>query len=239
MDALLIALQFLTRIPLRFDIAYSDRAAGRSVLCYPAVGLLLGVAFCGLASALAGSPASLVAALLLTAWVWLTGGLHLDGLADCADAWIGGAGDAQRSLRIMKDPASGPIAVAVLVLVLLLKWNALSVLLEGQRLAPLLAAPMLGRCAILALMLSMPYVSPNGLANKLLAHLPRKAAQIVAVAACLLAWPLAGWPALVAACAVCWLVRRIALDRLGGATGDVYGAAVELTETAVLTAAAL
>jgi len=62
---------------------------GRSLLFYPLVGLLFGLLLWGLNLALAGAPLLLHAALLLTAWVLLSGGLHLDGLADSADAWLG------------------------------------------------------------------------------------------------------------------------------------------------------
>lgn len=82
---------------------------------------------------------------LQAVWVGLSGGLHLDGLADTADAWIGGHADRQRTLEIMKDPRSGPIAVVVLLLVLLLKFAALVVLLGQGAWAGLLLAPWLGR----------------------------------------------------------------------------------------------
>lgn len=239
MDALLIALQFLTRIPLPVSFAYHDQALGRSPLFYPLVGLLLGVLLAGLALLLQNSPTALAAALVLAAWVLLTGGLHLDGLADCADAWVGGHGDRQRSLHIMKDPASGPIAVAVLILVLLVKWAALSALLDAQRWLPILIIPLLGRSAILLLMLTTPYVSPKGLAETLLQHLPIESARIVLAVALLPALLTLGWTTLLAVGLMVLVIRQAAIARLGGATGDVYGAAVELSETAALLAVAL
>lgn len=239
MDALLIALQFLTRIPLPFAFSYNDRALGRSPLFYPLVGLLLGAVLFGLALLFYGSPTALAAALLLMAWVLLTGGLHLDGLADCADAWVGGHGDRQRSLQIMKDPASGPIAVAVMLLVLLVKWSALNALLGEQRLLPILMAPLLGRSAILMLMLSTPYVSPKGLAEILLQHLPTATARIVLAIALLPALLALGWATVLAVGLMVLAIRKAAIDRLGGATGDVYGAAVELGEAVALVAVAL
>lgn len=239
MDALLIALQFLTRIPLPFSFVYHDQALGRSPLFYPLVGLSLGALLVGLALLLQGSSAALAAALVLSVWVLSTGGLHLDGLADCADAWVGGYGDRQRSLQIMKDPAAGPIAVVVLVLVLLLKWSALTVLLDAQRWLPLLIAPLLGRSAILLLMLTTPYVSRKGLAETLLQHLPFAAARIVLAGALLLALLTIGWPSLLAVVLTVMVIRQLAIARLGGATGDVYGAAVELSEAAALLAVAL
>jgi adenosylcobinamide-GDP ribazoletransferase len=99
---------------------------------------------------LASYSISTQAVLVLMLWVAITGGLHLDGLADCADAWVGGFGNRQRSLAIMKDPAAGPIAV--LVLLLLLKWSLISSIIEKQALSVLLLTPLLGRLAILMLM---------------------------------------------------------------------------------------
>ncbi|MBS4050671.1 MAG: adenosylcobinamide-GDP ribazoletransferase [Methylomonas sp.] len=239
MESLLIALQFLTRIPVDFQLTANDAALGRSVLYYPLVGFLIGVLLSFLALVLSGAPDMVAAAVVLSAWVLLTGGLHLDGLADCADAWAGGLGDEQRSLRIMKDPAAGPIAVLVLLLVMLVKFTALFVLIQQNDLIPLMLAPLLGRCAILLLMLSTPYVSPKGMAEKLLANLPFGEARTVVVISLAFAGLFMGWANVLLACGLLFWVRYAALTRLGGATGDVYGAAVELIETAGLLAVVL
>ena len=114
-----IALQFLSSLPIRLSGMPAPQELGRSLLCYPLVGALFGLLLWGLNGLLGNAPLMLHAALLLTAWVLLSGGLHLDGLADSADAWLGGFGDRERTLSIMKDPRSGPIAVVTLVLVML------------------------------------------------------------------------------------------------------------------------
>ncbi|MCQ8119639.1 adenosylcobinamide-GDP ribazoletransferase [Methylomonas rosea] len=239
MDAFLVALQFLTRIPVSVRYEAGASLLGRSVLYYPAVGLLLGMLLSLPPTLFVGASPMLLAAIVLAAWVLLTGGLHLDGLADCADAWVGGHGDKQRSLQIMKDPASGPIAVSVLVLVLILKFAALTAMFEQTRLAPLLLAPVLGRAAILGLMLTTDYVRPQGLAEALLQQLPRSHANWVLVISVLSAVVFLGFPALLFAGSLLFWVRQATVSRLGGVTGDVYGAAVELTEAAVLIAAVL
>lgn len=117
-----IALQFLTRLPVNFSIHYSDRHLGQSPLFYPFIGLLIGALLFLLATLLPEQTNSLNAALILSTWVLITGGLHLDGLADCSDAWAGGLNNKSRTLKIMKDPTAGPIAIVILVLLLLLKW---------------------------------------------------------------------------------------------------------------------
>jgi adenosylcobinamide-GDP ribazoletransferase len=158
-----IALQFLSSLPIRLPGMPTPEELGRSLLFYPLVGLLFGAILWGLNWLLLGAPLLLHATLLLSVWVVLSGALHLDGLADSADAWLGGYGDRERTLTIMKDPRSGPIAVVTLVLVLLLKFAALLALIEQQHSVALIIVPLLGRSALLGLFLSTPYVRPGGL----------------------------------------------------------------------------
>ncbi|MCQ4296365.1 adenosylcobinamide-GDP ribazoletransferase [Pseudomonas stutzeri] len=238
---LLTALQFLTSLPIRLPGMPTPQQQGRSLLYYPVVGLLLGALLCLAALLLGGAMPFLQAALLLTLWVALTGALHLDGLADSADAWLGGFGDRDRTLEIMKDPRSGPVAVVALVLLLLLKFTALLALLQAQQYSALLLAPLLGRAALLALFLSTPYVRPNGLGHVLAANLPRTWAQgalLLVATGCLLLGS-NGLIALSLAVVTFLLVRRAVLRRLGGTTGDTAGALLELVECAVLVGLAL
>ncbi|MGR9052783.1 MAG: adenosylcobinamide-GDP ribazoletransferase, partial [Gammaproteobacteria bacterium] len=118
--------------------------------------------------------------------------------------------------------------------------TALSALAPSSSAAALLlAAPVLGRTAIVALMLSSAYVRKAGLGETLIKHLPVGPARIIIGIVVLVAVPVIGpWPIAAGAAAV-FGVRFLAVRRLGGATGDVYGAAVDLTETAVLLAAVL
>ena len=238
---LLIALQFLSSLPLQLPRMPTPEEQGRSLLCYPLVGLLFGLLLLAAAWLLEGAPQVLAAALLLALWVALSGALHLDGLADSADAWLGGLGDRERTLEIMKDPRSGPMAVVVLVLLLLLKFAALLALLQAGQWLALLLAPLLARASLLGLFLTTPYVRAGGLGAAMAAHLPRDAGWRVLLLtglACLLA----GWSgvlAVLAALAVYLLLRRQLLRRLGGTTGDTAGALLELSECAVLVLLAL
>lgn len=237
-----IALQFLSSLPIRLPSMPQPQELGRSLLFYPLVGLLFGVLLWGLSSLLAGTPLMLHAALLLTAWVLLSGGLHLDGLADSADAWLGGFGDRERTLNIMKDPRSGPIAVVTLVLVLLLKFCAVLALIELQQTAVLLVVPLIGRSALLAIFLTTPYVRAGGLGQALADHLPRQAGWWVLGLSALTCWLLASsagvWALALAAVGFVWL-RRLMMRRLGGTTGDTAGALLELLEVLVLVGVAI
>jgi adenosylcobinamide-GDP ribazoletransferase len=237
-----IAVQFLSSLPVRLPRMPEPAQLGRSLLFYPLVGLLFGGVLWGLDALLSGAPLLLHAALLLSAWVLLSGGLHLDGLADSADAWLGGFGDRERTLLIMKDPRSGPIAVVTLALVLLLKFSALLALIEQQQTLALLVVPVLGRGALLGLFLTTPYVRAGGLGQALADHLPRRAGWQVLRAVALGCVLVAGWAGLVGliVAALSFIgSRRMMLRRLGGCTGDTAGALLELLEMAVLVGWAL
>ncbi|WP_313302993.1 adenosylcobinamide-GDP ribazoletransferase [Pseudomonas sp.] len=232
-----IALQFLSSLPVRLPGMPEPQAMGRSLLFYPLVGALFGALLWLASLLLHGVAAPLQAALLLSLWVLLSGALHLDGLADSADAWLGGFDDRERTLQIMKDPRSGPIAVVTLVLLLLLKFCALWVLVERGAGVALLLAPIVGRAAMLGLFLSTPYVRRGGLGQALAEHLPRTAAKWVLLLSLLACVVLGGaqalLPMLAAALVFVWL-RRSMCTRLGGATGDTAGAMLELLELTVL-----
>jgi len=232
-----IALQFLSSLPVRLPGMPEPEQLGRSLLFYPLVGLLFGVILWALNLALAGAPLLLHTALLLTVWVLLSGALHLDGLADSADAWLGGFGDRERTLTIMKDPRSGPIAVVTLVLVLLLKFAALLALIEQGHGLMLIVVPVLGRAALLGLFLTTPYVRAGGLGQALADHLPRKTGWQMLGASALGCLLIAGFHAVVAlviSLAVFVWLRRVMMRRLGGTTGDTAGALLELLEMVVL-----
>ncbi|WP_411959967.1 adenosylcobinamide-GDP ribazoletransferase [Pseudomonas mandelii] len=237
-----IALQFLSSLPIRLPGMPAPQELGRSLLFYPLVGLLFGALLWALNWLLLGTPSLLHAALLLSAWVLLSGALHLDGLADSADAWLGGFGDRERTLTIMKDPRSGPIAVVTLVLVLLLKFAALLALIEQQHSLFLMIVPLIGRSAMLGLFLTTPYVRAGGLGQALADHLPRLAGKrvlAVSALACVLIAGFSGvWALVLAGGMFVWL-RQVMLRRLGGTTGDTAGAMLELLEMVVLVGWAL
>ncbi|RDS84482.1 adenosylcobinamide-GDP ribazoletransferase [Dyella monticola] len=234
MRGLLIAMGFLTRLPVPAH-AYDDpRARADSLAWYPLVGLLLGLLLGVLAWLLRDTASLLSAAMLVAAWVALTGALHLDGLADTADAWVGGMGDREKTLAIMKDPRCGPVGVVAVVLTLMLKFAAVASLGPAPWVA-LLLAPWLARASLTALFLTTPYVRSGGL-GAALADAPRQpcmAALVLSAVGCVLL----GWRGIVAlalAALVLALGRRACLRRLGGFTGDTAGALAEMVEVAVL-----
>jgi adenosylcobinamide-GDP ribazoletransferase len=236
--AFALALQLLTRLPVPpSNDPPRPKELGLSVLFFPLVGLLIGALLAGLHTALWLVDPGVLAALVLAAWVLLTGGLHLDGLADAADAWIGGQGNRDRTLAIMKDPRSGPIAIVAIVLVLLAKFAALQALLAGDARVPLLLAPVLGRAVILLLLITTPYIRPDGLGAPYAQHLPRLSCGLLVLLIAVATVAFLEWQGgvLLVALGLGFVgLRHGLLARLGGTTGDTLGAACELAETVAL-----
>ncbi len=240
LDPLILALQFLTRIPMPDIGIAKPEVVGRSLLFYPLVGVVLGSLLWlaqGLFNWLWPELWELQAALLLSLWCLLTGGLHLDGLADSADAWVGGLGSREKTLALMKDPTCGPAAVLLLILVLLVKFSALAVLIQGHSLW-LVIVPVVGRCYLLLLFLSTDYVRAGGLASILTEHMPRKhcAWLLLACSLLLLLTGSHGFAIVLFSLGCFYGLRELMQQRLGGTTGDTAGALLELIEVATLLA---
>ncbi|AGA91805.1 cobalamin 5''-phosphate synthase/cobalamin synthase [Thioflavicoccus mobilis 8321] len=235
--ACLIACRFLTRLPLPDPGVVDEPEVGRSALFYPLVGLLIGAPLWLAAVMLDGAPVVVAAVLVLCLWVWVTGGLHLDGLGDSADGWLGGIGSRERTLEIMRDPRAGAMAVIAIGLLLLTKWSALQALLTMGHAAYLLWIPLLARAVLVLALLTTPYARPQGMASASVAYLPRPWARIAIAAALLVVLMLGGAAGLLAIATALGLFlgwRRLVMERLNGFTGDTAGALVELAEGLVL-----
>ncbi|ERS00706.1 cobalamin synthase [Acinetobacter sp. COS3] len=231
-----IALQFLTVLPVELKTMPSAKQNGQAILFYPVIGLLIGLILFACSILLVKLPTLLIASIILVLWIWLTGGLHLDGLADTADAWVGGFGDPERTLEIMKDPTCGPMGVLSLIVVCLLKFAALYVLLEQHLNYFLLIFPVLGRCVPLFLFLTTQYVREKGLGRSLTDYLPKVAGWIVFVITlsflCLYKW--LGFAVFICLIFLLIILRSLFIKRIGGITGDTVGAAIELVETGLI-----
>src|SRR5882724_9125205 len=151
------ALRFLTRLPM----PAAAELPGFGARAFPLVGLVLGAASVAVDFALGSLDLGIRNVAILAVSAVLTGVLHYDGLADCLDA-LGGATTEER-LRIMRDGAIGTFAVLGLVLVVAAELAALSALVGGMRWRVLLAAPMLGRAAMLCCALDAPLARADGL----------------------------------------------------------------------------
>lgn len=239
LQPLFIALQFLTILPVKLTKPLDNKQLGQSLLFYPIVGFLIALVLVILAMLLTAQASFVSAVLVLIIWVALTGALHLDGLADSADAWLGGLGNKEKTLTIMKDPTSGPIAVSLLILVLLTKLIMLSELIAQQNWLAIMLATTLARTALPLLFLTTPYVRQNGIAALLIKHQPQLATKHVVLTVAVLSILLGGLWLLLLAFVVFLLLRYAMQQRLGGTTGDTAGAMVELLEVFILIAAVI
>ena len=239
MRALVAAFGFLTRLPVPASAA-AGVEIGRSVAFFPVVGLALGGVLAGGALLLSGVLAPLVVAVLLVALLAvLTGGLHLDGLADLFDAVGGGRGDRARMLELMRDSRIGAHGAAALVLALIAKVVALAHLLERQDLVSVLLFPAIARWAVVPAIVFVPYARPEGLGLGFARSGRTRdalAATVLMAAAAVALRRIAVLRAAGAALAVVVVLALWMRRRLGGLTGDVYGAAIEIAEVAVLIA---
>ena len=235
----LLAVEFLTVARLRRWRPVAAETLARAQAFYPLVGLALGAGLTLLDLALAGTlPGGPRAAVLVAALAVATRGLHLDGLADTFDGLLGGRDPAQR-LEIMRDPRVGSFGATALVVVLLLKWSALTVLVAAVRRPGLVLAPTLARYTMVVVAAAFPYARPLGMGagyQDIARGVPLLAAALTATAAALVLLGPGGLALLVLATVAGLAVGMWARARIGGVTGDVYGAACELTETAVLLA---
>ncbi|WP_294306268.1 adenosylcobinamide-GDP ribazoletransferase [uncultured Sphingomonas sp.] len=232
MKALIVALGFLTRLPMpRVEADEADFA--RAIRLYPVAGLVIGmiVACAGWLGARVDPWTGALAALV--AWVWATGALHLDGLADLSDGLGAAHGDRSRLLAVMADPHIGSFGVTALAMQLLAKlvllhalppaaWPVVALIPAAARVGPLVWARLLKP------------LRPGGL-GAMVARAVRPADMIGWILATLVLGlfhpPLAIAPIVIVALSL-WFRRK-----LGGVTGDVHGAGIELTETALLLAA--
>jgi len=238
MQAFLIAIQFLTRLPLKINIEWKQETVATSLLWYPLVGFIIGVCLFGFSSIPVAQNSMLFAAIILSVWVVITGGLHLDGLADSADAWVGSHGDKNRALEIMKDPQAGPVAVILLVLVLLLKFSVIYSFILQEEVYFLIVPPVIARCVPMVLFLTTPYVREQGLGSGMAEYLSRNLAWIVlglvfVICMFFLGIVQAVLLVVVAGC-VLWYLRYLMVRCIGGMTGDTIGAAIEIVEVVVL-----
>ncbi len=254
MNPLVVALGLFTTIPMPSVDSLDARTASRAMAAFPVVGLVVGVS-AGAVTWLTGWLAGglLAAVLGMATLAWLTGALHLDGLADTADG-LGSRQPPAQALEIMRRSDIGPMGVIALLLVLMADVAALSRLSEWQPLAGalgLVAAAVLSRVSVVsATTPSTTGARPDGFGALFHGVTSRTTALLWCAAGVVLAglvgWFASGWRGGLAFSIVAllslgagWLWQRRLGRRLGGMTGDVFGSIIEVTQTVFLVGAAL
>jgi adenosylcobinamide-GDP ribazoletransferase len=225
------ALQFLTRLPAPRIAVFDPDDLSRSALWFPIVGVIVGTI---VAAALwVGVQASpwIGALLALIAWVWVTGGLHLDGLSDIADALGVAHRSPERFLEVLRDPHIGAFGTIAIVLQLIAKLVLLAAIASPPALAAIILIAAWARWGAIVWSVTVTPLA-TGTGERFAWHIDRRAVVVEgAVLAVFSAW-LA--PLLLLALLVIPAIAAFWKYRIGGVTGDCLGAGIEVTETLLL-----
>jgi len=236
-----LATSFLTILPVIDRRRASDDTVAASFAWFPIVGFVLGAALTAEDWLLAHVFAQVIrSVLIIVSLTVVTGAVHLDGLADTADA-LGAGRDRERALDILRDSRVGTFGASAIFFDLTLKILALSTLAGHRRYAALLLAPMLARWALVLVDSGLPYLRSSGSGSTLLGNKSKSLglrAVLVAIFT-LVAMLMLGVLRAVAlagavAIAIVFATRLFYRRWLGGVTGDLIGACGELVEIAVL-----
>jgi adenosylcobinamide-GDP ribazoletransferase len=240
------AMSFLTRFPLpKSRFRGTDIASG--LWAFPIVGFIIGI-FLSLLSipVYLFIPAPLAPALILVAWVWITGGLHIDGFIDCCDALFSTKPWKER-LEILKDVHSGSFGITGAVLFLIVKYGALASIRPDALLFLLPMAAIAGRSAMLFVIYRFPYARDSGIGKTIKDHAGigehlLSFLLLFGVAFTFLFSPCPfylGFASIIVTFVFCEIFGFWVLKRIPGFTGDVYGATCELVEAIVLVLGAI
>ena len=246
MNSFLIGLQFLTRIFVVKQSVWTEKSFGESVKFFPAVGAVLGIISAVVVAAINffGLPL-LTSALGFASLIILTGGIHCDGLMDSADGLFSGR-EREKILEIMKDSRAGSFGVVSLVLVAALEISTLAELAKfstAQLCAAIFSAPIIARLMMVVTIGGFPYARPSGMGKAFAQFTTRRTIIFAAGETILLLLPLIFFDEKFFLCAaaaslvaliVTWKFASFATEKIGGVTGDIYGAVTTLAEMFVL-----
>jgi adenosylcobinamide-GDP ribazoletransferase len=229
----IIAMQFLTIIPLPVTVRCGEKDLGRSLSFFPLAGLTLGALLAGLDYPLSAIlPRGVVDLLLITALAVVTGVLHLDGVADVCDG-LAARGSRERFLAVMKDSRTGAAGAVGLILAILLKYQALLHVPDDVKRQALFCFPMLGRFAMAQMTIGARNARSDGLGIAFIGGagwLQMLIASITTLAVTVLLTGIRGLWLFVAVYLMTWAIKAWFHRKIGGVTGDIIGCAGEINE---------
>ena len=245
MKEFFIALQFLTRINIVTQTVWTEKDFGESVKFFPAVGAVLGIIYSAVIVILfkiMPDANIFIGAIGFCTAIILTGAIHCDGLADSADGLFSGR-DKNKILEIMKDSRAGSFGVVSLVLVAVLNISALAELakisVEWICMA-IYSAPIIGRFAMVYVIKKFPYARPAGIGKAFSIYATKKIFLFALVETFLFLLPIillsekifsVSMAALIIAIIFAECAGNFTTEKIGGVTGDIYGAIEILAET--------
>ena len=248
-NSFLIGLQFLTRIFVVKQTVWTEKSFGESVKFFPAVGAVLGIFCAGIVGVLnfftAGNLPLLTGAVGFAALILLTGGIHCDGLMDSVDGLFSGR-EREKILQIMKDSRAGSFGVVSMILVAALDISALAELAKfstANLCAAIFSAPIIGRLMMVATIGKFPYARPEGMGKAFAQFTTNKTIIFAAIQATIflallnffdVKFFVTALIATLGALFATWRFANFSTKKIGGVTGDIYGAVTTLSETCVL-----
>lgn len=243
-QTILLCLSFFTRLPLAGIAPPMDSVPlAQIVWAFPIAGAMIGLA-CGVVYGLfyhLGFAPGLAAILMIAFQLWLTGALHEDGLADTADGFGGGHDKAAR-LRIMRDSSIGSFGALALIVTVFMRLYALALLAQPVTVVLIaISAGAMSRAMIAMGMYGLPSARPDGLATWA-GRASRQQMNVSVGLAGLITVVLLKMPGLIllaVALCVCGAVCLMSKRKIGGITGDVYGAIQQAVETSILIVATI
>jgi len=233
----LAALRFLTIIPLPGRREVSPEAVGRSIVYFPLVGVIIGLILVGLNWLLGWLlPPALVSVLLVVSLAALSGALHLDGFIDTCDGMAGGK-TAEERWRVMQDSRAGSFGIIGVCLLLLVKYVSLNAVPDGWLMPTLVLMPVVSRWAMVYAVFAYPYAKPSGLGTVFkqgASWLRFTIATVITLAVAAILAQLTGFIIMIAIWVIVVVMAAYLKGRLGGLTGDTYGAINEVAEVCLL-----
>ncbi len=233
----LLALQFLTVIPVKIKDVTKKQIAG-SMVYFPAVGLLLGIILAGTGKLLyiLGFEYLFINVILVILLIFLTGGIHLDGLADTADAFLSRK-NKEGMLEIMRDSHIGVMGVLSLISIILLKISFLSSISTLSKIVSLILMCALSRWSLVLAIFLFPYARQEGKARVFIEGINLKIfsfATVITLVIAVATWGLKGLFVLLLVAICAYLAGKFIKRKINGITGDTLGALCELNELIVL-----
>lgn len=242
MNEFLIGLQFLTRIFIVKQSVWTEKSFGESVKYFPAVGAVLGIFYAAIVGTINffGLPL-LTGAVGFASMIILTGGIHCDGLMDSADGLFSGR-EREKILEIMKDSRTGSFGVVSMILIAALEISTLielAFLSTWWLCVAIYSAPIIARLMMVVTIGAFPYARAEGMGKAFAKFTTRRTIIFATGETILLLFPLSFISEKIFICAgvatlialiVTWRFAKFSVEKIGGVTGDIYGAVTTLAE---------